>query len=195
MTIGIKVTLQPDQSLLLQANNETRASLAESLRHSYQRAESDLLEMIRGEYINTPSGTCYNLEWLDPADIFALTDMPMFADTVRDDDDRVRVYGPVWGFPDYMLRDYIEELAHKGRTLLLKVADYGEGMLFPSRWGRDKKLAEYIARRAYENCLEPEVVTEQVPDIHSDDPEATLPLIVDIKTASPPPALRDPFAN
>lgn len=194
MATGIKITLQSDLSLLLQCNNETRSDLAQSLREGYQRAESDVIEMVRGEYISTGKSICYNLESLSPADIFALTDMPMFADTTIDDDNRTRVYGPVWGFPDYMIRDYITELAHTGRTRLVMVADYGkEGMTFPCRWaGKDKALADRIAVRAYENCLNPEYVTESIPDYHG-EPGDMIPLLVDIKQAEQSPVIRDLF--
>lgn len=193
MTIGIKVTLQPNGNLLLQANNDTRADLAHALKQSYQHAEGDVLEMLRGSYTHRfPDGTAfhYTLENLDPGDIFALTDMPLFADTVRDDDDAVRVYGPVWGFADYQIRDYIRELAHTGRTILSRVADYGDGMTFPSRFGKpaDRALADKIAVEAFEHCLDGAPVVEQVPDLHGEAGD-TIARLVGFATRPPPPVI------
>lgn len=194
--IAIRVTMQPDGSLLMQANNATRAELSESLRHSYERAECDFLEMVRGNYAHTfPDGRAvdYTLEWLDPADIFALTDMPMLADAVRDDDDAMRVYGPVWGFPDYAIRDYLRELATTGRTQFPMVEDFGrDGMTFPSRFN-DKATAERLAMRAYENCIDGVMVTEEIPDAHG-EPGDTIRRLVDIAPPAPPPAAGDLFA-
>jgi hypothetical protein len=185
--------MQADHSLLLQANNETRSDLARRLKENWSYAEGDVIEMIRGDYQSIGESICYNLESLDPADIFALTDMPLFADNVRDDDDRVRVYGPVWGFPDYQIRDHVTELAHTGRTTLILVADYGkEGMLFPSRY-REKALAEKIAVRAFENCLAPDFITEEVPDLHGEEGD-TMRLLVDV-ARDVPPVMRDLFAG
>lgn len=184
MPIGIKITLQVDGSLLFQADNETRSGLAESLRESWQRAESDFLEMVRGGE--------HNLDHLSPGDIYALTDMPLLADNCRDDDGAVRVYGRVWGFPDYQIRCHLQELAHKGRTIFVVVADYGEaGLTFPDH---DSKAGEYLAVRAFENCLAPEYITEEIPDAHGEE-GATIRRLVDVARRSPPPVIRDLFAR
>lgn len=183
MPVRIKITRLPCGALLFQANNETRSDLAHALRDNWQRAESDFLEMIRGGD--------FHLDYLNPGDIFALTDMPMLADNCRDDDGAMRVYGPVWGFPDYQVRDHIQELAYKGRTVFSVVADYGEaGMTFPDR---DSKEANFLASRAFENCLCPEYVTEDVPDLHGEEGD-TIRRLVDI-ARHVPPVTRDLFAE
>lgn len=192
MTIGIKVTLQADGSLLLQANNDTRADLAHALKDSWDRAEGDFMEMVRGQYIaatEPAKGYGYSLEWLNPADIFALTDMPLLADTVTDDDGATRVYGPVWGFPDHQVISYLAELAHKGRVVFAMVANYGDGMTFPARWGKDRALADRIATDAYRYCLDGEPVVELVPDAHGDD-GATIARLVGFRPATPAPVIR-----
>jgi hypothetical protein len=182
--IGLKVTLRADGSLLVQANNDTRADLAHTLKSNPQAAESDCFEMIRGQYIRRSDSYGYNLEPLWPGDVFALTDMPMFADNCRDDDDSVRVYGPIWGFPDYCIRDWVAELAHKGRVIFEQVDDCGDGTTFPSRHQRETKdEAERLAQRAYENCNGGVRITQQIPDLHG-EPGATIARVVDYAPAA-----------
>lgn len=195
MSYGIRVTLQGNGDLLLQCDNQTRRDLAARLKENWSYAEGDIAEMLRGGYSHKfADGKTfhYELNELTPADIYALTEMPMFADTVRDDDDATRVYGFVWGFPDYQIRDHVTELAHKGRTTLSIVADYGtEGVIFPSRY-REKVLAEKLASDAYKHSLDGGPVFEPVKDIHNDD-GATIRKLVGFAATPPAPVVADLF--
>jgi hypothetical protein len=53
-----------------------------------------------------------------------------------EDDGACALYGKVWKFEEYMLRDYLEELAWRGRTVFTLGADFGEEPYKFLRFGR-----------------------------------------------------------
>lgn len=54
----------------------------------------------------------------------ALTDAPMFTDEVSfasgDDDAEYTATGNVWWYPDYMVKNFVDELVESGRTVFTK---------------------------------------------------------------------------
>lgn len=136
----MRVTKTP-AGMLVQANNEERGDLAGFLREG----ERGRAAMMLAEGLHEIA------ESLPPENIAALTDQPLFADWAHDDDGGLTVYGPVYGFPDYAVRDELEELAWKGRAFFPVVATFpDDGETFPCPYS-DEGAALRLA--AYEGCV------------------------------------------
>jgi hypothetical protein len=101
------------EGLLFTAGNAGRADIAAAFRAGgYPHAEGEVCENVGG---NT-------LEFIPP-EYLGLTDMPAFSEGLawEGDDGDARAWDgdgrPIWGFPDYMIRDPWRELAQRGRVL------------------------------------------------------------------------------
>jgi hypothetical protein len=115
----MKFRLLPSGHLLITADNRDREELAYDLRRGARNsAESTVIEIARQGH---------NYELVSGDELCVLTDAPLFAEdmTIEDDSSR-RFYGKVWKHEEYMLRDYLEELAWRGRTIFSLGADFGE---------------------------------------------------------------------
>ncbi len=109
-------------SLIITADNVTRAILAESLREEgWMSTEGEFLR----EGLNVaPSLQAKRrkrgvvcLEQVQPEDIGALTDAPILAEVLEVDEDGKPVeIARVWWFPQYELRNPWEDLARTGRV-------------------------------------------------------------------------------
>ena len=82
-----------------------------------------------------------------------MTEAPCFAaDMTIEDDGNRAFYGKVWKFEEYMLRDYLEELAWRGRTVFTLGADFGEEPYkVPSLW---TPAYTELSAYNYEHCLD-----------------------------------------
>ena len=135
----------PNGSLLITANNRDREDLAYDLR----RGARDSAELIVIE--NARQGDNYDYATGD--DLCALSDAPFIAEDMTVEDDGGRAfYGKVWKHEEYMLRDYLEELAWRGRTVFALGVDFGEQpYMVPPLWTPEyTELATYN----YEHCLD-----------------------------------------
>lgn len=108
----IRAAIQPNGALLITANNEARAELAQAFRDGgYPKAESAVIDGLHERY-----------SWVRPELIGALTDAPILTEyqSVNYADDGVMSVDPdakVWWFPGYEMRDPWRELADKGRVV------------------------------------------------------------------------------
>lgn len=132
--------------LILTADNDARHELAEAYRrHGYRGAEDLLCDW-------GYNGANGGLQFLPPERIpEAMTDMPLLADWLPEDDDGTTIYGPVWGFPDYCILDPWAILRDRGRVVFELVTSYPEeGAIMPP-----VGEPEWIKRNAdsYDNCL------------------------------------------
>ena len=106
----IRATLR-NNTVLLTADNESRAELADLLRrdNGFNRAAQYVGEQLHEDW-----------EFVAPEDVGALTDSPILAECDgldRDDHGELTAVGKVCWFPDYMVRDPWEELRNRGRTV------------------------------------------------------------------------------
>jgi hypothetical protein len=70
---------------------------------------------------------CGQYEFVSGEELCVMTEAPSFAADMTIEDDGTRAfYGKVWKFEEYMLRDYLEEPAWRGRTVFALGADFGE---------------------------------------------------------------------
>jgi len=141
----MKFRLLPSGHLLITADNGDRSGLAYDLqRGARDSAESFVIEVARQGY---------QYELVSGDELCALTDAPIFAEDMAVEDDGSRIfYGKIWKYEEYMLRDYLEELAWHGRTVFTLGADFGEEPYkVPPVW-----TSEYTELSAYnfEHCLD-----------------------------------------
>jgi hypothetical protein len=130
---------------LITADNRDREELAYDLRRGARDcAELTVIESAR-------YGHSY--EFVCGDDLCALSDAPFVAEDMTIEDDSSRsFYGKVWKYEEYMLRDYLEELAWRGRTVFTLGADFSEEPYkVPPVW-----TPEYTELSAYnyEHCLD-----------------------------------------
>lgn len=108
--MGIRATIR-NNTVLLTADNEARAELAEAFRNGgYPYAESYVAEALHEKW-----------EFVRPEEVGALTDSPILAECDgidRDDHGELTEVGKVAWFPAYAIRDPWEELRNKGRVAL-----------------------------------------------------------------------------
>lgn len=143
----MKITETVDGArLILTADNEARAELAEAYRRDGYRGAEDLLA---DWGFNGANG---GLQFLPPEKIpEAMTDMPLLAEWTHEDDDGATIFGPVWGFPDYCILDPWAILRDRGRVEFDLVVSYPEeGATMPP-----VGEPEWINRNAvaYDTCL------------------------------------------
>ena len=100
-----------DNTVLLTADNESRAELADAYRAGgYYHAESYVAEQLHEKW-----------EFVRPEEVGALTDPPIIAECdgiERDDDGELTAVGKVAWFPNYMVADPWEALRNRGRVVL-----------------------------------------------------------------------------
>lgn len=111
MTVNCQVL--PSGDLLVTADNETRSEIARSMNDSqYRGTLADIFEphSCNGSYTPFDAG--------EGNPFVGLTSSPCIAETMTCDDDGERdIDGRMWWFPDYMLRDPLDELKSRGRTI------------------------------------------------------------------------------
>ncbi|PAL23580.1 hypothetical protein [Sphingopyxis sp. GW247-27LB] len=100
-----------DAGLLFTASNAGRADLASAAADGgYYRAESEVCENIGGNGLEPV-----------PPEMLGLTDMPAFSCGLTWDAEENRAWDgegcPIWGFPDYQIRDPWAELRRRGRVI------------------------------------------------------------------------------
>jgi hypothetical protein len=135
----------PSGHLLITADNRDREELAYDLRRGARdSAELTVIEIARQGH---------NYEFVRGDDLCALSDAPFIAeDMAIEDDSSRRFYGKVWKFEEYMLRDYLEELAWRGRTVFTLGANFGEELYrVPPIWSHE--YSELSAHN-FEHCLD-----------------------------------------
>jgi len=144
----MRVRILPSGNLLITADNRDREELAYDLRRGARdTAESTVIENAR----HGPG--CGQYEFVSGDDLCALSDAPFIAADMTIEDDGTRAfYGKVWKFEEYMLRDYLEELDWRGRTVFTLGADFGEEPYkVPPLW--TPEYAE-LSTYNYEHCLD-----------------------------------------
>lgn len=106
----------PNGDLLVTADNATRSDIAYGLReHGYWVAFADAFEgySCNGSYTPFDAG--------EGNPFVGLTSAPCIAESMSTEDDGTQViHGSFWYFPDYAIRDPLEELATRGRTIFSK---------------------------------------------------------------------------
>lgn len=109
----MRLTIQPNGDLLLQASNNDRADLAYALNcRGFWPAFTELFEPFscNGSYTPFDAG--------EGNPFVGLTSAPCIAESMATDDaGNNTVVGRLWWFPDYCLRDPLDELKRKGRTV------------------------------------------------------------------------------
>lgn len=108
----MNTTILPNGNLRLTADNATRAYIADEIRHG--RRNHVIFELLEHEICN---GGFTPFDAGDANPFVGLTSAPCIAESmdVPDDGERV-IVGRLWWFPDYMIRDEIEELRDRGRV-------------------------------------------------------------------------------
>ena len=144
----MKFRILSSGNLLITADNRDREELAYDLRRGARdSAASTVIENARH------GAGCGQYEFVSGDELCVMTEAPYFAADMTIDDDGIRAfYGKVWKFEEYMLRDYLEELAWRGRTVFALGADFGEEPYkVPPLW-----TPEYTELSAYnyEHCLD-----------------------------------------
>jgi hypothetical protein len=110
----IRTTRNAAGNLVITADNEGRRDLAEAYAAGgYDRAEMEVAESI------VPNS---ELMFIPPEQVGALTGSPILGEAAWTDDGGMDVYGAVFWFPDYMVRDPWEELKNKGRVVFINAA-------------------------------------------------------------------------
>jgi hypothetical protein len=140
----MKFCILPSGNLLITADNRDREELAYDLRRGARdSAESFVIEAAQySQY-----------EFTDGGALCALTDAPLIAQDMTVEDDGSRAfYGKVWKYEEYMLRDYLEELARRGRVVFTLGADFAEEAYRVPAPG----TPEYseLSAHNYEHCLD-----------------------------------------
>lgn len=108
----ITCTILPNGNLRVTAGNEARSDIAHGLKtNDYWGTFAEAFE----SYSINGSFTPFNAGDGNP--MVGLTCTPCIAESMDcDDDGNLSVNGHLWWFPDYMIRDPLEELAREGRT-------------------------------------------------------------------------------
>lgn len=105
----IRATLR-NNTVLLTADNESRAELADLLRnYGDSHAEMYVADELHEKW-----------EFIAPEAVGALTDSPLLAECDgldRDDDGELIAVGKVCWFPNYMITSPWEQLRNRGRTV------------------------------------------------------------------------------
>ena len=145
MSAQLSYRVEGDQ-LIITANNTARAEIKGGFeQNGYQGAESVMCDL----GFNGANG---GLSFLPPERIpDAMTDMPLLAEWVTEDDGSTSIWGKVWGFTDYCITDPWERLKDTGRVRFELVADYGkDGAHMPDPYS---KAAQAINAESYDKCL------------------------------------------
>jgi hypothetical protein len=138
----------PNGNLLITTDNRDREELAALLRDGRRDcAECEVAEAARW---------AKNYEFVTGTDLCALSDAPFIAEGMSSEDDGSKTfYGKVWKYEEYCLRDYLEELAWKGRTVFMLGAEFPEDEPYrvPSHWLDPKAYGE-LSVYNFEHCLD-----------------------------------------
>jgi hypothetical protein len=111
MLTSCRHRILPNGDLLLTAGNARRSCLADDLRE--RGSISAWYSLMVDDFSSNG-----HLHPVEPEDVGALTDAPIITDDMEYADDGARIVrGRVWWFPDYCIRDPMEELARKGRVI------------------------------------------------------------------------------
>lgn len=119
-------TILPNGDLLVTAGNACRSYIAEQQRKGeYWGIFADIFEnySCNGSFqpFEPGDGERYNSPFV------GLTSAPCIAESLNyEDDGHQTIDGRVWWFPDYMLRDPLDELKRTGRTVFSFGFDNGE---------------------------------------------------------------------
>jgi hypothetical protein len=143
----MKFRILPSGSLLITADNRDREELAHDLRRgSRDCAQSAVLEWAR-------NGWPGNLEFVTGTDLCA-SDAPFIAEDMTAEDDGSKSFcGKFWKFEGYMLRDYLEDLAWRGRTVFMLGANFGkQPYTVPSPWSYPEAYGA-LSTYNFEHCL------------------------------------------
>lgn len=108
----MRLTIQPNGNLLLQAANADRQDLAHALQLGFWTAFADLLEPFscNGSYAPFDAG--------EGNPFVGLTSAPCIAEAMDIADDGTQaIQGRFWYYPDYAIRDPLDELKRTGRTI------------------------------------------------------------------------------
>lgn len=105
-------TISKSGELIFTLDDEERSEWAEQI------AREDQFVDIATVFSETGlAGNC-DLDMIQPEDVGALTDSPIFADDVDlDDQGELRAVGDVWWYPDYQIFNPAEVLVEKGQVI------------------------------------------------------------------------------
>lgn len=107
-----------EEGLVFTADAETREEIRELMakyadpdsRYNWYDMEGDVFEY----------AVCNGLSRVDPYDIGALTDSPIYSDDSMDDDGKFSDDANFFWYPEYMVSDPIEILMDEGRVVFTK---------------------------------------------------------------------------
>lgn len=115
LAISYEIT---DEGLVFTADAEDREEIQELMakyhdpdsRYNWYDMEGEVFE----------HATCNGLSRVNPEDIGALTDSPIYSEFSLNDDDTYDDDAEFFWYPNYMVSDYIEVLMDEGRVVLIK---------------------------------------------------------------------------
>lgn len=108
----INATILPNGNLRVTAGNETRTYIKENERRGYWGCLADIFE----QHSCNGSFTPFDAGRGDP--FVGLTSAPCVAESMNyEDDGSNTIEGRCWWFPDYCIRDPLDELKTRGVTI------------------------------------------------------------------------------
>jgi hypothetical protein len=110
----LTATVLPSGSLKVTADNATRSEIAESLRagQCYWAVMADIFE----SYSCNGSYTPFDASDANP--FVGLTSAPCIAEAMATEDNgNNEILGELWWYPNYMIRDPLDELKNRGATV------------------------------------------------------------------------------
>ena len=110
----IKCKILDSGNLLVIANNETRKHIKK--RYIEKEFKDSIYSDLFEGYETNGSYTPFNASYGRP--FVGLTEAPCVAESMNyDDEGEPIIEGRLWWFPDYMIRDPLQELKNKGRVV------------------------------------------------------------------------------
>lgn len=109
----MKFSVTKNGKLLIESESEDKDMLEDAKRRCGENDISFMAELLEETGWQANS----RLMQVNPEDIGALTDAPILSDDVRyKDDGSVEVMGNVWWLPDYMVRNFADDLIEHGKV-------------------------------------------------------------------------------
>lgn len=113
--MSITATRLANGNLLITADNEARAEIADAMRDPHKCYWGIMADQFES-YACNGSYTHFDAGQADP--FVGLTSAPCIAESMSyDDDGNAEIDGDFWFFADYMIRDDLSELRNKGRVV------------------------------------------------------------------------------
>lgn len=113
------IELDENGNLVISATREAKKDRERFLEMYWEEAIFYLLE---DHFCNAPFGV-QSLEWIGAEEVGALTSSPILSDcAIRDDDGKLQSVEYVWWFPDYAVKNEIEEILN-GKCVFTRIEE------------------------------------------------------------------------